>query len=166
MKTWSSVLIIFIVGALGYLIVVRAPEKKVENMEEEAEITNNQQEQPKEETSMNTQESIDIKITQEGTGEPIKVGQTAVMNYTGRLEDGTAFDSNVDPKFNHVEPFEFTLGQNRVIQGWEKGVLGMKAGEKRTLSIPSEFGYGASGIPGVIPANATLVFDVELVSIK
>lgn len=156
MKTWSSVLIILIVGALGYLIITRAPQKQ-------EEITN---QIDQEQTSMNTQESVEITITKEGQGEPIAVGQTAVMNYTGRLEDGTAFDSNVDPKFNHVEPFEFTLGQNRVIQGWEKGVLGMKVGEKRTLTIPSSLGYGASGVPGVIPANATLVFDVELVSIK
>ncbi len=155
MKTWSSVLIILIVGALGYLIVTRAPQKET--------ITTNEQQET---TSMDTVNEVEITITQEGTGEPIKVGQTAVMNYTGKLEDGTAFDSNVDPKFNHVEPFEFTLGQNRVIQGWEKGVLGMKVGEKRTLVIPSNLGYGESGVPGVIPANATLTFDVELVSIK
>ncbi len=154
MKTWSSVLIILIVGALGYLIVTRAPKNE--------SINNN----PQQETTMNNEQSIGIVITQEGSGEAIQVGQTASMNYTGKLEDGTVFDSNVDPKFNHVEPFEFTLGQNRVIQGWEKGVLGMKVGEKRTLTIPSTFGYGESGVPGVIPANATLVFDVELVSIK
>lgn len=153
MKTWSSVLIILIVGALGYFIVTRAPQKDT--------ITN----QEEQETTMNT-ESVGITINQEGTGEPIMTGQTAVMNYTGKLENGTVFDSNVDPKFNHVEPFEFTLGQNRVIQGWEKGVLGMKVGEKRTLTIPASLGYGESGVPGVIPGGATLVFDVELVSIK
>ncbi len=161
MKIWSSVLIVLIVASLGYLIVTRASPALPQ---EEITTTTNTTQQ---ETPMNTQEGqMDIKIIQEGTGEPIKVGQTAVMNYTGRLEDGTAFDSNVEAQFSHVEPFEFTLGQNRVIQGWEKGVLGMKVGEKRVLTIPSSLGYGASGIPGVIPANATLIFDVELVSIK
>ena len=95
-----------------------------------------------------------------------KVGDIVSMNYTGKLVDGTAFDSNIDPKFNHVEPFEFTLGAGQVIPGWDKGIVGMKVGEKKTLSIPPEDAYGASGIPGVIPANATLNFDVELVGIK
>jgi len=95
-----------------------------------------------------------------------KVGDIVSMNYTGKLVDGTAFDSNVNPKFNHVEPFEFTLGAGQVIPGWDKGIVGMKVGEKKTLSIPPEDAYGASGIPGVIPANATLNFDVELVGIK
>ncbi|MFA6524611.1 MAG: FKBP-type peptidyl-prolyl cis-trans isomerase [Candidatus Paceibacterota bacterium] len=95
-----------------------------------------------------------------------KVGDVVSMNYTGTLADGTAFDSNVNPKFNHVEPFEFTLGAGQVIPGWDKGIVGMKVGEKKTLSIPPEDAYGASGIPGVIPANATLNFEVELVGIK
>ena len=95
-----------------------------------------------------------------------KVGDIVSMNYTGALTDGTVFDSNVDPKFNHVEPFMFTLGAGQVIPGWDKGIVGMKVGEKKTLSIPPEDAYGASGVPGVIPANATLNFDVELVGIK
>lgn len=99
-------------------------------------------------------------------GQVAKVGDIVSMNYTGTLADGTAFDSNVDPKFNHVEPFEFTLGAGQVIPGWDKGIVGMKVGEKKTLSIPPEDAYGASGIPGVIPANATLNFEVELVGIK
>ncbi|MDQ5949934.1 MAG: hypothetical protein QG563_441 [Patescibacteria group bacterium] len=171
MKTWSSVLIVIIVGALGYFVVTQAPQKEntttTENTEEmNQESAQNEQSDNSQETTMNTQQNLGIEITKEGSGEPIKAGQTAVMNYTGRLEDGTAFDSNVDPKFNHVEPFEFVLGQNRVIQGWEQGVLGMKMGEKRVLTIPATLGYGASGIPGVIPGGATLVFDIELVSIK
>jgi len=95
-----------------------------------------------------------------------KVGDIVSMNYTGALADGTVFDSNIDPKFNHVEPFEFTLGAGQVIPGWDKGIVGMKVGEKKTLSIPPEDAYGASGVPGVIPANATLNFQVELVGIK
>lgn len=93
-------------------------------------------------------------------------GDTVAMNYTGRLQDGTVFDSNVDPKFRHVEPFMFTLGAGQVISGWDKGIVGMKVGEKKTLTIPSDDAYGASGIPGVIPPNATLIFEVELLSIN
>jgi FKBP-type peptidyl-prolyl cis-trans isomerase len=88
------------------------------------------------------------------------------MNYTGRLEDGTVFDSNVDPKFNHVEPFIFTLGAGQVIAGWDKQIVGMKIGEKKTITIAPEDAYGATGIPGAIPPNSTLVFDVELLAIK
>src|SRR3989344_6886778 len=97
------------------------------------------------------------------SGETAKSGDTVAMNYTGRLQDGTVFDSNVDPKFQHVEPFVFTLGAVQVIPGWDKGIVGMRVGEKKVLTIPSTDAYGARGIPGVIPPNSTLVFDVELV---
>ena len=100
------------------------------------------------------------------SGEVAKTGDTVSMNYTGRLEDGTIFDSNVDPKFQHVEPFVFTLGAGQVIPGWDKGIVGMKVGEKKTLVIPPEDAYGAAGAGGVIPPNATLIFDVELLAIK
>lgn len=95
-----------------------------------------------------------------------QAGDSVSVNYTGRLEDGTVFDSNVDPKFGHVEPFVFPLGAGRVIAGWDKGIVGMNVGDKKTLTIPPEDAYGASGIPGVIPPNATLVFDVELLAIN
>lgn len=99
------------------------------------------------------------------TVEVAKTGDTVSMNYTGRLENGTVFDSNVDPKFNHVQPFIFNLGAGQVIAGWDKGIVGMKVGEKKTLTIPPADAYGANGVPGAIPPNATLIFDVELVSI-
>lgn len=95
-----------------------------------------------------------------------KVGDIVSMNYTGKLQNGTVFDSNIDPKFKHVEPFEFTLGAGQVIPGWDKGIVGMKVGEKKHLEIPPADAYGANGISGVIPPNATLFFDVELVAIK
>lgn len=95
-----------------------------------------------------------------------KNGDTLVMNYTGKLTDGTVFDSNVDPKFNHVQPFEFQLGAGQVIKGWDEGLVDMKVGEKKTLTISPDKAYGPSGMPPVIPPNATLVFDVELVGIK
>ena len=100
-----------------------------------------------------------------GEGEVAKVGDVVSMNYTGRLENGTVFDSNVDPKFNHVQPFDFTLGAGQVIAGWDKGIVGMKVGEKKTLTIPPADGYGANG-QGPIPPNSTLIFDVELLAIK
>ncbi|MEK7588841.1 MAG: FKBP-type peptidyl-prolyl cis-trans isomerase [Patescibacteria group bacterium] len=114
----------------------------------------------------NKAEGVKITVIQEGNGKVAKIGDNVSMNYTGRLEDGTVFDSNVDPKFNHVDPFVFTLGEGQVIKGWDVGVEGMKEGEKRTLVVAPEFGYGANGVGGVIPGNATLVFDVELVEVK
>jgi peptidylprolyl isomerase len=99
-------------------------------------------------------------------GTVAKTGDTVAMNYTGRLANGTVFDSNVDPKFNHVQPFIFTLGAGQVIPGWDKGIVGMKVGEKKTLTISPADAYGAAGVPGTIPPNSTLTFDVELLGIK
>lgn len=96
-----------------------------------------------------------------GNGNPIVKGETAVVHYTGMFEDGTKFDSSLDRK----EPFDFILGAGMVIQGWDKGVLGMKIGGKRKLTIPSDLGYGDMGIPGAIPPKATLIFEVELLEI-
>ena len=95
-----------------------------------------------------------------------KVGDTVSMNYTGRLQDGTVFDSNLEPRFGHTEPFVFTLGAGQVIAGWDKGIVGMKVGEKKTLTIAPGDAYGAGGVPGVIPPNSTLIFDVELLAIN
>lgn len=138
----------------------------------------------------NQQNSIDLNINNDINQEPIinneeilnnllpqniknmdtqekvsKNGDTLVMNYTGRLEDGTIFDSNVLPEFMHVEPFEFVLGAGEVIRGWDEGLVGMKVGEKRTLTVTPDKGYGSRAI-GKIPANSTLIFDVELLEIK
>lgn len=106
---------------------------------------------------------LKIETTMEGTGEKVVAsGDVIEVHYTGKLENGTVFDSSVE----RGVPFEFKIGQGLVIQGWDQGLLGMKVGEKRTLTIPADMGYGASGAGGVIPPNATLIFDVELVSIK
>jgi FKBP-type peptidyl-prolyl cis-trans isomerase FkpA len=105
---------------------------------------------------------VNIETTKQGTGDGAKDGDTLVVHYTGTLIDGKKFDSSKD----RSEPFEVTLGQRRVIAGWEQGLQGMKAGESRKLTIPPDLGYGARGAGGVIPPNATLVFEVDLLEIK
>jgi FKBP-type peptidyl-prolyl cis-trans isomerase len=116
--------------------------------------------------TMTTASGLQIIDTTVGTGASPKPGQTCVMHYTGWLyEDGKKgkkFDSSVDRN----EPFEFPIGQHRVIAGWDEGVATMKVGGKRTLIIPPALGYGARGAGGVIPPNATLMFDVELLAVK
>ena len=107
-------------------------------------------------------DNMTIETTKEGSGPAITNGQTAVVDYVGKLQDGTVFDASK----NHGGTFEFKLGAGMVIKGWDEGVLGMKVGESRTLTIPPELAYGANGIPGAISPNATLVFDVTLEAIK
>jgi FKBP-type peptidyl-prolyl cis-trans isomerase FkpA len=96
-----------------------------------------------------------------GDGQEATAGQTVNVHYTGRLENGTQFDSSVGRG-----PFSFKLGAGQVIRGWDEGVAGMKIGGKRRLTIPPDLGYGARGAGGVIPPNATLIFDVELLGVK
>jgi peptidylprolyl isomerase len=127
--------------------------------------TNNNNQKTMEPETITTATGLKIQTFAQGTGEGAKAGDTVVVNYTGMLENGTVFDSNVDPKFNHVEPFAFPLGAGRVIAGWDQGVLGMKVGEKRRLTIPANLGYGATGAGALIPPNATLIFDVEVTDI-
>ena len=100
----------------------------------------------------------DIK---EGTGATAEKGQTVLVHYTGWLTSGKKFDSSVGGK-----PFKFRIGAGDVIKGWEEGVAGMKVGGKRQLRIPPDLAYGPKGYPGVIPPNATLVFDVQLMGVQ
>lgn len=103
-----------------------------------------------------------IEVLKQGTGEAVtKAGQNISVHYTGTLTDGTKFDSSVD----RGQPFNFVLGAGQVIRGWDEGLVGMKIGEKRKLTIPASLGYGAIGV-GPIPGNAMLIFEVELLAIK
>lgn len=155
---WFLIVILVVVGLVFITIYKKDKISDTTNVGQVDQNTNMQ----------NTQQIEGVKVTilTEGTGDVVKAGDTAVMNYTGKLMDGTTFDSNIDPKFAHVQPFVFTIGAGQVIKGWDVGIAGMKVGEKRNLIIDPAFAYGEAGAGGVIPPNATLSFDVELISIE
>jgi len=109
-----------------------------------------------------TIQGMKVEILAEGSGNAAKAGDSVTVNYVGTLEDGKQFDSSIDKN----TPFTFRLGQGVVIKGWDLGIIGMKVGEKRRLTIPAELGYGANGFPPVIPPNAKLIFNVVLEKIN
>jgi len=175
MKAKSIILIVVVIG-LAIFAITKFGKKN--------EISNDQTENNYQVESANTMDTtentttneetlatkkmdngLEISVLKEGSGAEVKNGQTASVNYTGKFADGKTFDSNVDPAFKHVEPFQFKIGAGQVIAGWDQGVLGMKVGEKRKLTIPYTLGYGEQGY-GPIPAKATLIFEVELLAIK
>jgi FKBP-type peptidyl-prolyl cis-trans isomerase FkpA len=113
--------------------------------------------------------SLQVTDNKVGSGTAATAGKTVSVHYTGWLYDAKAADRHgkkFDSSKDHGEPFSFKLGAGQVIRGWDQGVAGMKIGGARTLVIPSDLGYGARGAGGVIPPNATLVFDVELLDVK
>jgi FKBP-type peptidyl-prolyl cis-trans isomerase FkpA len=116
--------------------------------------------------TMTTASGLQIADSKVGTGATPKPGQTCVMHYTGWLYENGAKGKKFDSSVDRGEPFEFPIGQRRVIAGWDEGVASMKVGGKRTLIIPPALGYGARGAGGAIPPNATLIFEVELLDVK
>ena len=111
--------------------------------------------------AFSSENELKITINQNGSGDSAETGMSVSVHYTGKLEDGTVFDSSIP----RGQPFTFTLGAGQVIKGWDLGVEGMKLGEKRSLVIPPHLGYGIRGAGATIPPNATLIFDIELLEV-
>ncbi len=153
-----------VVLGIGYLIL-KSPSKSllgsVSNSVSTSTPTFSPEQQEQTTSKLFEIQNIKVEILEEGTGQAVKSGDKATVNYVGGLEDGTKFDSSYDRGI----PLSFNLGAGEVIQGWDLGVAGMKVGEKRKLTIPSDLGYGSAGY-GPIPPNATLIFEVELLGIN
>ncbi len=138
-----------VLSLVGLTVFTFAEEKKMSSNEAAGQVV----------TTESGLQYIDLVV---GTGRQAELGDTATVHYTGWLADGRKFDSSVDRK----EPFSFRVGAGQVIKGWDEGVGTMKVGGKRKLTIPPQLGYGARGAGNVIPPNATLTFDVELLGLR
>lgn len=153
---WIAVgVALLVVGGVMYLSYSR----ESKSVKESVEITESNTKQMNNISTIKGLEIYDIAV---GTGAEAKAGQKITVHYTGTLTNGKKFDSSLDRGM----PFEFTLGVGQVIQGWDQGFAGMKIGGKRKLVISPEMGYGAQAVGNVIPANASLVFEVELLGVK
>lgn len=168
MKYVSIVIVIVFIGVIVFSWLKKTPQEQPLPQEQQAPVVETDIQKPTEteKTVTNNKKRVvqgmTIETTKEGSGVEITNGKTAVVHYTGKLTNGTVFDSSK----TRGTPFEFPLGAGMVIKGWDLGVLGMKVGETRILTIPADLAYGAGGVPGAIPPNATLVFEVELLGIK
>lgn len=177
-KILLGVLLLLVIG-IGIIMSISSREQNIESkntlgdsIETLEEVETNREddessEQDGGEQTMNgndlaTDSDLKIEDTTVGTGKEATAGKTITVHYRGKLTDGTVFDES----YKRGQPFKFVLGAGMVIQGWEKGFAGMKEGGKRTLTIPASLGYGATGAGDVIPPNATLVFDVELLKVE
>jgi len=149
MKKTIIIIALLIIVAVGAYFVFRSPQENEEQKTNPIPTASEKQE-------------MKTEILKEGSGEAVKNGDMVTVHYTGTLENGTKFDSSVD----RGTPFSFKLGVGQVIEGWDLGVLGMKVGEKRKLTIPSDLAYGDAGAGNVIPPGATLIFEVELLGIN
>jgi len=162
-KPGTIISIIIVIGLV--VMAVSSPSVKMSEddidytIEPVEDITINEQETT---MTQENQNGLITEILKEGSGDLAVAGKNVSVHYTGTLVDGTVFDSSVE----RGQPFSFLLGGGQVIAGWDQGVAGMKVGEKRRLTIPSDLAYGNGGIPGVIPGGATLVFEVELLAVN
>jgi peptidylprolyl isomerase len=166
-----AVLVVLIIGAIGIILVqkgsadsTKTTQENITNKPTENTIKAEESKAPeikKEEVSVTTSE-LKIETLKQGTGDKVtKSGDMISVHYTGTLENGTKFDSSLD----RGTPFKFDLGAGQVIKGWDQGLIGMKVGEKRKLTIPPSLGYGDRAMGDKIPANSVLIFEVELLEI-
>jgi FKBP-type peptidyl-prolyl cis-trans isomerase len=160
----SIIIVVCVIGGIMYLSMKSVSNDETKQSNTDVKTTTNTDINGIIETTK-TISNEQQENTQNTMEKVAKNGDILVMNYTGRFTNGKVFDSNILPEFNHVTPFEFTLGAGQVIAGWDEGLVGMKVGEKKTLTVPPEKGYGPNDYHG-IPGNSTLIFDVELVNIK
>ena len=153
-KKVAAVIVLAVAGSVGAQTPTHKPIQVVRpNTNAPTKVTGD---------GIKTESGLQCWDIKEGLGTPAKAGDHVKVHYTGWLTNGKKFDSSVD----RGEPFTFNLGGGQVIKGWDEGVAGMKVGGKRQLRIPPALGYGDRGAGGVIPANATLIFDVELLGVK
>ena len=160
-KTIIAIIIIVVVVGLGFWFYNRQSQNQESNQLESSQPANPVAVDDEKIEGIEGNE-LKIEILKKGAGKEAKNKDNVSVHYTGSLEDGTKFDSSLD----RGTPFVFTLGIGQVIKGWDLGVLGMKIGEQRKLTIPPELGYGKNGVPGAIPPNAVLIFEVELLEIQ
>ncbi len=154
------IIIVFILGGLTLAFLGNRPATQEPPQQEQ---TNTPAAQPQTQSGqIPVENKIGIEEIKIGTGTEAKAGNTVSVQYTGTLLNGTKFDSSYD----HGQPFSFVLGAGQVIQGWDQGVVGMKVGGKRKLTIPPSLAYGERSIGNLIPANSTLVFEIELLGVK
>jgi peptidylprolyl isomerase len=160
----GSILIGFAVFNDGGQKAIAVPIKTTDNTSQSTPTTNKPQEiliAMDTSNAITTDSGLKYIVVKEGDGATPQTGNNVTVHYTGTLEDGTKFDSSRDRR----QPFSFKIGVGQVIKGWDEGVGTMKVGEQRTLIVPPELGYGQRGAGGVIPPNATLIFDVELLKV-